>query len=94
MTELYDSDKVRKASLAVRRVAEELSEGTAGPHRRAMQANETLEGKAAEAVQERLLELQDRTQKLNGELSSLARELERYAEILEETGERLEKAMQ
>lgn len=94
MTELYDSEKVRKAARAVRGVAEELSEGTTGSQRRAMQASEPLEGKAAEAIRERLLEVRDQAQRLQGELSALAQELERYAEALEEAGERITRAMQ
>ena len=94
MAELYDSDRVRDAARGIGKVAEALSEGTTDSQKKALQLCELLEGKASEALQERLQAFRSRTETLSRELWDLAREMEGYAAALEKVSAELENSMQ
>ncbi|MBR4443435.1 MAG: hypothetical protein IKS52_09225 [Clostridia bacterium] len=94
MNELFDSEKVRGAARAVYAIMGELADGAAGPRRRAVQESEPLQGKAADAMRERLTELNSTIERLCAEMDSIGKCLDRYAEALEDTSEELVSEMQ
>lgn len=94
MAQLYDSAKVRQAADEVRKLADALRDGAEEPSRRAMSGAEQLQGRAAEALRERLLGLQRNTDDIWQELEELSRRLEKYASELEAVDEHLKTEMQ
>lgn len=93
MAQLFDSAKVRTAAQATRTLRDDLEERAMRPGRRAFRESEPLKGAAAEAMRERLQQLEREYGRIVGELSSISAELNRYAGALEEVGERLTREM-
>ena len=93
MAQLYDSARVRAAGETVRALRDNLEEGAMGPERRAQRESEGLKGEAAEALRERLAELERSVKAISGELGSVSAELIRYAGVLEEVGEKLSREL-
>ena len=94
MAQLYDSEKVRQAAREVRELSTGLKDGTEGPGRRVAGGLEPLKGKAAEALDERVHQLNRKVNGVCGELEALSRALEEYAKALEAVDERLKTEMQ
>ena len=93
MARVYDSAKLREAARAVRAMRDNLEDGSVKPGYRALQASEPLKGTAAEAMRDRLTQLEDQLRQITGELDSVGVELNRYASALEQAGNKLKQEM-
>ena len=93
MAQIYDSAKVRNAARTVRALNERLEDGAMRPERKAFRESEPLNGKAAEALRERLQRLEENTRRICAELGSVSAELNRYANALDEVGAKLTREM-
>lgn len=91
----YDSRAVRAAARKLKSCAQNLSEGTGGKIRTIRsELPSNLEGKAAQALQERLGDLSADVNTIVGSINGLARALSNYADQLDRTAARLRQQMQ
>lgn len=94
MAQLFDSAKVREVAHAVCALRDSLEDEVMEPERRAIRECDPLKGVAAEAMRERLQQLEQDLKRSIGELTGIGWELRRYANALDEVGEKLSREMQ
>lgn len=86
---VYDTKKIRNAAVLTRRLANSM---TADVQPELLNAGDELEkfhGRTAEAMEDRLSQLEAENQSIVGELEMLTRQLNRYANLLEAADEQL-----
>ena len=93
MAQIYDSEKVRAAAVQVGRLSGNLMEGSDPNIRGAHMNAEVLQGRAAEALNERITAFDQEVRSICTGLTDVARSLEQYAAVLETVDDALKAEM-
>ena len=86
---VYDSAKTRRAAGLIGWLAESVNSGVSPALRRSTEEADAMQGKTAEALEERLLLLTKKYSGMVNELEELSRLLNSCADVMEETDEQL-----
>ena len=86
----YDTGEIRRAARQIRNCADQL-EDSAEPKLRRIQSElpESFEGKAADALEERISDISADVKAIGKSLNSLYKALSRYADALDEADRRM-----
>jgi len=86
---VYDTAKIKNAATAIRQLADCLENDVKAVINSTTQGRDTLRGRAAEAMEERRMQLVKTASAIGQDMEALARHINTYAEMLKEADEQL-----
>lgn len=90
---IYDSGKVREAARQVQSITERLDDEAAAPLRGLDRLTESLRGRAARQMEDKILDMRTQIRRRTAELNEIAAALRSYADAIEAADQRIQDTM-
>ena len=94
MTQVYDTERIRKAAQLVEQLSIQLENETLNGMKRAVEEAGNLKGRAAQALEERAEQLDLEVRRIDSEMEKLGRQLRQFAARIEGADDRAASMMQ
>ncbi|MGN0802977.1 MAG: hypothetical protein ACI4MF_10325 [Candidatus Faecivicinus sp.] len=94
MTQVYDTERIRKAARLVEQLSLQLENETLNGMKCAVEEAGNLKGRAAQALEERAEQLGLEVRRIDSELEKLGRQLRQFAARIDEADDRAASMMQ
>ena len=89
----YDTAEIRRAARSIQRCADRLEDAEPKMQKLRREVSSSFEGIAADALSDRLIDLDSDVKTLGNGLEALSRALRNFAERIEEADEKLSRSM-